>query len=403
MLTPIFFQGWPRLVRRVGRPRSLFNAPAKTLWVDLSYISVNDAGSGIQRVVRNLWNHISRFHGEGFDVVGLASEDGSPYRVVAPSCDMDHGSVGVPAAPAAGDIFLGLDLAPRVVATRLWQLIAWRRAGVHIHFMVYDLLPWLQPNWFSPAGARWFASWLRTVAATAESAVCISESARNDFDHAMQTLLRSEFDRPTSSVFALGTELGASAPMLGAHGESLPTSFGQGGYVLMVGTIEPRKAHQEALDAFERLWASGDETALVIVGRQGWKVDALAQRLHGHPESGRRLHWLQGASDGILSELYQGCLGLLMSSKGEGFGLPIVEALQYGKPVLARDIPIFREVGRGEGLCFFADDAPQELASTLTSWLRQLRGPDRVAGRLHRSVGWDESARQLLERLRPAQ
>src|SRR3546814_20205534 len=94
----------------------------------------------------------------------------------------------------------------------------------------------------------------------------------------------------------------------------------------MVGTLEPRKAHAQAIAAFESLWARGTDIALVIVGKLGWRVDGLPDRLRRHPEFGKRLFWLEGISDEFLEQLYARTSFLLGASEGEGFGLPLIEA-----------------------------------------------------------------------------
>ncbi len=72
----------------------------------------------------------------------------------------------------------------------------------------------------------------------------------------------------------------------------------------MVGTLEPRKAHQQVLEAFEQLWNDGQKIQLVIVGKQGWMVESLAQRIRTHPELGKRLFWLENVSDEYLEKIY---------------------------------------------------------------------------------------------------
>lgn len=394
---------WLCLLRRCSRPRPQLSAshvsPPRRLWVDLSLIALHDRGTGIQRVARNLWSHLSESPPIGCEVVGLISPGGSAYQYLAPGDGDRFGEALGLAKPRAGDVFLALDLAPRLICRRLWQLLAWRRAGVRVHFMVYDLLPLLHPEWFNPIGARWFLRWLRTVAATGDSAICISYTARVDFDRWLQRLLPTGSNRPVTSVIPLGTDLGFAPARQKPTDLELPETVRLSGFVLVVGTIEPRKAHAEVLNAFERLWASGETTALVIAGHCGWKVQPLAQRLREHPEAGRRLHWLEGPPDSTLTQLYMACTGLLMASRGEGFGLPVVEAMHCGKPVLARDIPILREVARGAGVTFFTDDSARGLSRELAAWLAHLRSPGRVDGKLHRHVSWDESTRQLLQRL----
>jgi glycosyltransferase involved in cell wall biosynthesis len=145
--------------------------------------------------------------------------------------------------------------------------------------------------------------------------------------------------------------------------------------VLMVGTVEPRKGYDQALEAFSELWETNERTApcLVIVGKRGWKTEALQQDILDHPEMGRRLFWLSSANDDLLEELFRGCTGLLVASYGEGYGLPITEALSHNCPVLARDLPVFREIAF-PGVTFYSGTASNELAQALSVWLDSVEG-----------------------------
>jgi glycosyltransferase involved in cell wall biosynthesis len=127
-------------------------------------------------------------------------------------------------------------------------------------------------------------------------------------------------------------------------------------------------------------------------------VDTLAHRLRAHPELGRRLFWLERASDAALQRLYAECSALLAASSGEGFGLPLIEAAQHGLPVIARDIPVFREVA-GEHAFYFTANGADELAAALRQWLAQ-----DAQGSAPQSTGmawmtWEQSTRQLLSRI----
>jgi glycosyltransferase involved in cell wall biosynthesis len=136
--------------------------------------------------------------------------------------------------------------------------------------------------------------------------------------------------------------------------------------ILMVGTIEPRKGYDAAIAAFEHLWQSigGEAPDFVIVGKAGWKTRALQSRIRNHPEHNHRLHWLEGVSDEGLCMLYDSCIGLCMASRGEGFGLPLVEAVSHRLHVLARDLPVFREQALPNVL-YFEDDDPVKLGGRL--------------------------------------
>lgn len=91
-------------------------------------------------------------------------------------------------------------------------------------------------------------------------------------------------------------------------------------------------------------------------------VEALVDNARRHPEFGKMLFWLEGISDEYLEKIYAASTCLLASSEGESFCLPLIEAAQHKLPIIARDIPIFREVS-SEYAYYFADDKlPEVLA-----------------------------------------
>ena len=165
----------------------------------------------------------------------------------------------------------------------------------------------------------------------------------------------------------------------------------------MVGTVEPRKGHALVLAACEELWKNGEEINLIIVGKQGWMVKELVEQLRQHPEAAKRLFWLDTVSDEYLEIIYSECSALIAASEGEGFGLPLVEAAKHGLPIVARDIPAFREVA-GEYACYFPDmKNPETLAKSLRAWLALYR-----TGMHKRSdnmpwLTWKQSAQQLFD------
>jgi glycosyltransferase involved in cell wall biosynthesis len=147
---------------------------------------------------------------------------------------------------------------------------------------------------------------------------------------------RLEHPPPTTVVVPLGAEpaaVGVADARDGAPGRASPWDAAP--YLLVVGTLEPRKNQELALEVFESLQAEFEDLQLVIAGRYGWGADALAERLRHHPLAGTRVHWLQDVHDDDLDRLYRQAFLVLVPSRGEGFGLPAVEALSRGAAVIA--------------------------------------------------------------------
>jgi len=137
----------------------------------------------------------------------------------------------------------------------------------------------------------------------------------------------------------------------------------RGKIVLTVSTLEIRKNHKVLLDAFDNgLCEMGYQ--MVFVGKTGWKVDDLTERIETHPENGKSLFHLQGLNDSALRFLYQNASFVLFPSYIEGYGLATVEALQYGVPSILSDVPIMREVG-GDYCDYFEPNSPEQLIEVI--------------------------------------
>nr|WP_244106364.1 glycosyltransferase family 1 protein [Paraburkholderia phenazinium] len=373
---------------------------ARQLLIDVSIIASHDAGTGIQRVVRSLLLPLLNVPLPGFEVRPVRATRKQRYRY-ANSYVASLTSSGPPGEDeyvqvSNGDIFVGLDLTSRILPRRQFELLQWQATGVRCAFVVYDLLPLLHPHWFTQRGRRSFVHWLSTLAIHADALFCISNSVSNEVRDSM----RCRFGLSDAAVSARWFHLGADLPSSdilpdNAASRSLRRNQLSGcPTVLMVGTIEPRKGHAQVLDAFELLWKDGVKSTLIIAGKQGWHVNALIDRLRSHPENGKRLHWFADTDDVELTKLYTELDGLVMASEAEGFGLPLVEAAQYGMPALLRDLPVFREVA-GNHAAYFTAKTGAELAPQLARWLSELERGAAPASHAMKSLTWSASAEQL--------
>lgn len=374
------------------------------LLVDVSVIHQSDARTGIQRVVRALLLQLLQAPPEGYQVCPVFATRQHGYRYAATNfLDASKHANDLPAVSVKverGDLFLALDLAAHLLPRHQAQVLGWKKSGVELHVLVYDLLPLLHPEWFNPKTTRNFERWIRWLAVYADSAICISEAVKAE----LRTWLSARFGLspgalPASSIM-LGADIDASAPSRGlpANAEILLAHLRTTPAVLMVGTIEPRKGYDQALAAFEQLWAQSSlAPSLVLVGRTGWKTEALQERLRNHPEAGKRLFWPENVSDEFILQLYASCYGVLVASRAEGFGLPLIEAALHKKPVLARDLPVFREVGL-YGVTFFDGEDGDSLARSITSWFGEnLNKGD--ACLCPNVASWKIAAKQLLSSL----
>jgi len=163
---------------------------------------------------------------------------------------------------------------------------------------------------------------------------------------------------------------------------------------LMVATFDPRKNHHYLLDAFDILWKNRTDLRLCLIGRVGSLCEDVIQRIRCHPALNKQLFAFYDIQDSELQHCYQTCRGVVFPSIVEGFGLPIVESLWFGKRTFASNTPIHREVGKND--CVYFDlESPSSLATEIEKW--ELIA-DMPANQLptRRPTTWTESSKQLM-------
>jgi glycosyltransferase involved in cell wall biosynthesis len=307
-----------------------------------------------------------------------------------------NGLTDDPVEAGRGDIFLGMDWCADVVPSLIPWFEMQKRRGMRVIFAIYDMLPIMQPQMFPPELEPMVRRWLDVLSMIADGLVCISRTVSDEVLACLNGT-RRELSLPLHvGFFHLGADLRASLPTGGLPESSttILTGIRTRPSFLMVGTVEPRKGHRQALAAMEQLWPDNVDANLVMIGKKGWMIDDLAERIERHPEHNNRLFWLQGVSDEMLDHVYRSARVLLAASQGEGFGLPLIEAAQYGLPIIARDIPVFREVA-GEHAFYFNGEDAQTLADALRAWL-SLGHAAPISTKIP-WLTWHQSSRQLLE------
>lgn len=337
----------------VELPTPCFDVPAfrrhpSRIGVDVSSLCSSDAGGGVQRVVRQIATNLIV---DGFPDQFVLVDMRGGWPIDATYRFVEH-----PAAVARADL-------PVLYFQRLLLLDAswnhWsaispviqsaRAVGIEVISCVYDLIPIDFPETCHEATREAYWKWISGAMESSDNFVCISRTVAERLSrHLGDSGMR---ERKKIGWWPLGCDFRSRLAAVEPPDLRRP-------YVLMVGTLEPRKRHALALDAFEEGWQTGVvDHSLVFVGRAGWSVEDLISRLRRHPEFGRRLFWFDNLEDGGLEALYAGASALLQPSCAEGFGLPIVEGGRFNKPVVLSDIPVFRELVRDDGYFFEPENA----------------------------------------------
>ena len=140
-----------------------------------------------------------------------------------------------------------------------------------------------------------------------------------------------------------------------------------GPYLVAVGTLQPRKDIEAALAAFERCADAGAPHALVVAGARGWRDEATIARLRASRHASR-IHLLGRVEDAALVRALRGADALLHASRHEGFGLPPLEAMACGTPVVALRATAVPEVV-GDAAVLVEPDDPEALSSAVLALL----------------------------------
>lgn len=255
---------------------------------------------------------------------------------------------------------------------------------------IHDLTYFTHPEFHERAKVAFFTRAVRYAAAHAKVLVCVSETTQRELDrlvpvHAPVVVAPHGVDLERFTPDASGDEARRAAAGLPAD---VP-------YVLFVGTFEPRKGLDVLLDAFEALATAHPDLELWLAGQAGWGVDEVERRLSRAPARVRRLGFVD---DALVPSLVRGARVVAYPSRAEGFGLPVLEALACGAPVVTTADTVMAEVAGGTAALARAGDAA-DLARALDEALREPRDDARAARRRERAARftWAASIERHLE------
>lgn len=372
----------------------------RQLLVDVSVLAQLDSKTGIQRVIRGLIKEWLERPPEGFRVEPVYASPAHSYMYARRFTARLMGFEDVWLQDALidygpGDVFLGLDWVPHLITAHRSFYQQLRFQGVRVKFVVYDLLPVSLPQYFLSNVTENFSKWL-SVVTESDGAFCISKAVADELTQWLTQHAPEQKSHFAIDWFHLGADIRNSFASGGlpVDAADLLETLKKSPSFLMVGTLEPRKGHAQVLNAFEELWRKNWQVNLVLVGKEGWLLGDMVSKIKGHREFGRRFFWLEGVSDEYLEKIYAACSCLIAGSYGEGFGLPLIEAAQHGISIIARDIPVFREVA-GNHAYYFSGKTGQDLAVEIETWLELERQGQAPSSEGMPFLTWAQSARQL--------
>jgi len=327
------------------------------LLIDVTQMARTDALSGIQRVVRNIARELCLLDEVHLPIELVELRDNVLYRATG----VTGAVLGIDASACPtgqidiqpGDILLMIDSSWEQYPGYIPIFEAVRQFGGRVVTVIYDLIPLRMPQYCSAGLVLVFRRWFGLAVAHSDMLLCISRAVRDD----VGDYIEEHGLRPVHPIRLDYWQLGADIMPSGSNQHIRPEVARMAAdttspLFLVVGTVEPRKGHNGVLDAFDALWAEGSQVRLCLAGKEGWEVEKLMQRIRRHPMLNTRLFFVEHFSDAEINLCYAGAHALIAGSVAEGYGLPIVEAAQHLVPVIATDIPVFREVA-GPAAAYF--------------------------------------------------
>ena len=381
-----------------GLPSGTLDVVVDRVVVDVSYTSQNDKHTGIQRVTRELCPRWEATH----DIVLAAWTDSKSalrrlrpherHRVLAWADPLPQPAAGaeVPAILVPWHCTL---LLPEVAKGRTSRHLAAlaEHSGTAVAAVGHDTIPVVTADLRPVAEPNEFVGYLTTIKHTHRVAA-VSRSAAAEFTGFAEAVRAQGLPGP--EVVEVPNAAEVPEKYRGQGSAATPRA---GRRILCVGSHEPHKNHLAVLHAAELLWREGAAFELAFVGGPGWDTCEFDCRLAALKSAGRPIEDLGSVDDASLWSLYREAAFTVFPSLHEGFGLPVVESLASGTPVITSAFGSMAEIAERGG-CLLVDPHDDDaLAAAMRTLLSNRQVYDRLKGEAEAVTprSWDTHAAEV--------
>lgn len=342
---------------------------------------------GTGRYTRELLRAMAATAPAGWELATVVSRSGDPAAARIPGVAGPR-VLPLPRRALSAAWEHGLPLWPGGDAVHAMTPLAPPVRNRHLVVTVHDTVAWTCPQTLTRRGAHWHRRMIARAARNAAALVVPTSAVAADLARRLPV-------RAAVRVIGEGVPAALTAPPADADARSAQLDLPER-YVLAVGTVEPRKGFDWLVRAMAR--PEAPDVPLLVAGRPGWGQLDL-QRIAEESGMAQQLRLLGPVSDAELAVLLHRASALAAPSLDEGFGLPVVEAMACGVPVVHSDAPALVEVAGGAGSVVPRTD-PAALAVALRTAVedRERRNEMITAG--YRRAGqfsWEKAAKQVWE------
>lgn len=382
----------------------------KRIYIDISVLTLATFITGIQRVTREVCLALIREHAEDIYLLHYNAAENVYYRidnaaftayyaehtgvkermitkVRIPFTDIDEHS-----------IFFDLDAAWMSRLKRSYLLPLLKKQGAKIIAHIYDIISVTHPQFCLERGVYNFMDYIGAHLLYADEFIVNAEATIKEIENLTAKI---GCRMPHCTVVPLGANFRQKKEI---NASDIPAKVveaaGMKPYILMVGTIEPRKNHKLLLNAYDRgLKEMGYR--IIFAGSMGWNMEKFQQVLERHEDYGNEIFHFEGLDDNAIAYLYQHAKFLAFCSYTEGYGLPIIESISRGTPVLAVDVPVLREVG-GEYCAWFRQDDADDFCGIVKALTDNTAKYEEMKAKMkkYQYISWDETFQRIDEVLK---